>query len=145
MQIRAILCFFAAVALGFSCSAAKESLHDGYYNAEAAEFDDSGWKEYITICVSGGQIISVEYDAFNASGFIRSWCMDYMRTMKAVRRTYPNAYARYYGGKFLSQQNTDDISHLSGATRSHRKFLQLAEAVLDNARQGDNETIFVRF
>ena len=46
-------------------------LQDGYYTAQAAEFSH-GWKEYITIMVKGGSIVSVEYNAENASGFIRS-------------------------------------------------------------------------
>ena len=37
----------------------KTALQDGYYTAQAAEFN-FGWKEYITIMVKGGNIVSVE-------------------------------------------------------------------------------------
>ena len=47
-------------------------LQDGYYTAQAEEFN-YGWKEYITILVKGGNIVSVEYNAENASGFIKMW------------------------------------------------------------------------
>jgi major membrane immunogen (membrane-anchored lipoprotein) len=132
----------AAVAAG-SCLSGGNPLKDGYYSAEAEEFDSYGWKEYISVCVSGGRIIVVEYNAFNKAGFIKSWDMNYMRVMNAVAGIYPNAYTRYYGGKFLEGQGTRDVDTLSGATESHDSFLQLAQAVLENARIGDTATRFV--
>lgn len=38
----------------------KGGIKDGYYTAQAAEFSH-GWKEYVTIMVKGGSIVSVEY------------------------------------------------------------------------------------
>ena len=138
-----VLGLVLAAVLG-SCSAAGYPLKDGYYSAEAAEFDSYGWKEYVTICVSSGQIILVEYNAFNKSGFLKSWDMNYMRVMNASDGTYPNVYTRYYGGRLLSQQGTEDIHYLSGATHSYYSFMQLAEAALVKARQGNAETSLVR-
>jgi major membrane immunogen (membrane-anchored lipoprotein) len=126
-----------------SCSAEKYSLHDGYYGAEAAEFDSDGWKEYAVICVSNGRIILVEYNAFNAAGFIKSWDMGYMREMNTAVGTYPSAFSRYYGGRLLLGQGTENINALSGATRSYRSFMRLADAALENARQGNTETSLV--
>jgi major membrane immunogen (membrane-anchored lipoprotein) len=125
---------------GMGCSAEKYFLHDGYYGAEAAEFDSGGWKEYVIICISNGRIILVEYNAFNAAGFVKSWDMNYMREMNTAIGTYPNAYTRYYGGRLLLGQGTENISALSGATRSYRSFIRLADAALAKARQGDTET-----
>ncbi|MDR0290608.1 MAG: FMN-binding protein [Treponema sp.] len=144
---RSILLFFMAfllfaAGLG-SCSANKTSMHDGYYSAEAAEFDYLGWKEYVTICVSNGQIILVEYNAFNSSGFVKSWDMEYMRTMNAASKSYPNAYTRYYRRRLLSGQGTDNISALSGATHSYHSFIKLADAALEKARDGNTETSLV--
>jgi len=130
-------------ALLCSCTAAKYHIQDGYYSAEEYEFDNFGWKEYVTICVSSGKIILVEYNAFNSSGFLRSWDMNLMREMNSVFNTYPNAYTRYYGRQFLSSQNTEKIDSISGATISHHKFIRLAEAVLDSARSGSSKTCFV--
>ena len=126
-----------------SCSSAENSLKDGYFSAEALEFDSYGWKEYVTICVSSGQIIMVEYDAVNSSGFIKSWDMDYMRVMNAADGTYPNAYTRSYGTKFMENQGIEGVDLLSGATHSYYSFLQLAEAVLESARLGDTSTRLV--
>ena len=57
----------------------QAGLQDGYYTAQVSEFSH-GWKEFITILVKGGSIVSVEYNAENASGFIKSWDNSYMQT-----------------------------------------------------------------
>jgi major membrane immunogen (membrane-anchored lipoprotein) len=136
-----ILFFLSFVFL--SCDAGDPVLKDGYYTACTAEFDSYGWKEYITIRVSDGRVIVVEYNAFNPSGFIKSWDMDYMRVMNATDGTYPSQYTRYYGSQFLALQKTDGIEALSGATTSYYIFLRLADAALENARWGKSESTLV--
>ena len=133
------------VLLTVSCGGRSSFLKDGYYTAEAVGYSPNGWKDYVTISVSGRQIIHIEYNAYNSSGFLRSWDMDYMRRMKAATGTYPSAYSRYYGGLFLENQGTDGIDALSGATYSHKIFLRLVEAVLKNAREGNRKTALVDF
>ena len=86
-------------------------LQDGYYTAQAAEFSH-GWKEYITIMVKGGSIVSVEYNAENASGFIKSWDNAYMQTMLHSNGTYPNEYTRYYANQLLEGQGEGSIDAL---------------------------------
>ena len=142
VNIAGIVCLIIALLL-VSCDRNSSALKDGYYAAEAAVFDEYGWKEYLVICVSGGRIILVEYNAFNPSGFIKSWDMDYMRAMNAVDGTYPNVYSRHYGRLLLENQGTEGIDALSGASHSHPVFLALAEAVLKNAREGNNRTALV--
>ena len=117
-------------------------LQDGYYTAQAAEFSH-GWKEYITIMVKGGSIVSVEYNAENASGFIKSWDNAYMQTMLHTNGTYPNEYTRNYAGQLLDGQGEGTIDAISGATSSHSSFQLLAEAVLEQARKGDSSIAVV--
>ena len=128
-----------------SCGRSYNTLKDGYYTAVAAVFDDYGWKEYVTICVSGGRIILAEYDAYNSSGFIKSWDMDYMRVMEAQDGTYPNAYTRYYSSNLIERQSTSGIDALSGASHSFPSFISLADTVLKNAAEGNNKTTIVMF
>lgn len=120
----------------------KTELQDGYYTAQAAEYN-FGWKEYITIMVKDGSIVSVEYNAENASGFIKSWDNAYMQTMLHSNGTYPNEYTRYYAGQLLEDQKGEHIDALSGATSSYGSFQKLADAVLDQARKGDSSIVFV--
>ena len=120
----------------------KTGLTDGYYTAKAADFSH-GWKEYLTIMVKGGSIVSVEYNAENASGFIKSWDNAYMQNMFHTTGTYPNEYTRYYAGELLENQKGDGIDALSGATSSYGSFQKLAKAVLRQAEQGDSKIAVV--
>ena len=114
----------------------QTGLQDGYYTAQVSEFSH-GWKEYITILVKGGSIVSVEYNAENASGFIKSWDNAYMQTMRQSSGTYPNEYTRYYANQLLEGQGESGIDALAGATSSHGTFQVLAQAVVEQARKGD--------
>ena len=124
-----------------SCKTASE-LQDVYYTAQASEFSH-GWKEYITIMVKGGSIVSVEYNAENPSGFIKSWDNAYMQTMLHSDGTYPNEYMRFYASQLLEDGQADGIDALTGATSSHSSFQKLAEAVLEQARKGDSSIVIV--
>ena len=108
----------------------QNGFQDGYYTAQAAEFSH-GWREYITILVKGGSIVSVEYNAENASGFIKSWDNSYMQTMLHTNGTYPNEYTRYYAKQLLEQQGEGSI-----ATSQ-----MLAQAALEQARKGDSSIV----
>ena len=119
-----------------------EELQDGYYTAQASDYHH-GWKEYITITVKGGKIISVEYNAENASGFIKSWDNAYMQTMLGVTGTYPNEYMRYYAGELLEKQGEEEIDALSGATSSYSSFQKLEAAVIEQAKNGDSNIVLV--
>ena len=130
-------------ALLFSgCGEDEAALKDGYYTAQAADFN-FGWKEYITIMVKGGSIVSVEYNAENASGFIKSWDNAYMQTMLHSNGTYPNEYTRNYANQLLEGQGERNIDGITGATSSHSSFQKLAAAVLEQARQGDSGIVSV--
>lgn len=125
-----------------ACGDNKTELQDGYYTAQAAEFN-FGWKEYITIMVKGGSIVSVEYNAENVSGFIKSWDNAYMQNMFHSNGTYPNEYTRYYAGQLLEKQQGNDIDALAGATSSYSSFQKLAAAVLEQAKKGDSSVVLV--
>lgn len=132
-----------AALLFCSCSSSGNGMVDGFYTAEAAEFDEHGWKEYITIYVKNGAIITVDYNAKNASGFIKSWDMEYMRVMYSTDGTYPNEYTRVYADALLNQQDPGKVDAIAGATHSHGSFQQLAEAAIQQAVLGDENVVFV--
>jgi major membrane immunogen (membrane-anchored lipoprotein) len=132
-----------AIFLCMSCRGNGNALKDGYYTACASAFDSYGWKEYVTVCISSGRISFIEYNAFNESGFLKSWDMDYMRLMNSNDGTYPNAYTRYYASNALKNQGTAGVDVLAGATNSYHSFIRLLDAVLENARQGTEDTHLV--
>ena len=141
-RISAILLSLLLLASLLTACGSPTGLQDGYYTAQAAEFN-FGWKEYITILVKGGRIISVEYNAENASGFIKSWDNAYMQTMLHSNGTYPNQYTRNYANQLLEEQSADGIDAITGATSSWGSFQKLAQAVLEQARQGDSSIVYV--
>ena len=51
----AVCCFLPALMTG--CSPAD--YRDGSYRAEAADFDQSGWKDYVQLTVSGGKVTEI--------------------------------------------------------------------------------------
>ena len=136
-----LLSLLMTAALLTACGG-QAGLQDGYYTAQMSQFSH-GWKEYITILVKGGSIVSVEYNAENASGFIKSWDNAYMQNMLHSNGTYPNEYTRTYAGQLLEGQGQGSIDAISGATSSHGTFQLLAQAVLDQARKGDSSIVFV--
>ena len=136
------LVLIALLLISLTACSEETGLQDGYYTAQAAEFVH-GWKEYITIMVKGGSIVSVEYDAENLSGFIKSWDNAYMQTMLHSNGTYPNEYTRYYAGQLLEKQEDTELDVLAGASTSYGYFYQLAEAVLEQALNGDSSIVIV--
>lgn len=126
----------------FTACGEQTGMQDGYYTAQASEFSH-GWKEYITIMVKGGSIVSVEYNAENASGFIKSWDNAYMQNMLHAQGTYPNEYTRYYAGQLLEGQGEEEIDALTGATSSYGSFQKLEAAVIEQAMKGDSSIAIV--
>lgn len=143
-RILCLLMLLLPMAILTACgdTTAGTTLQDGYYTAQASEFSH-GWKEYITILVKSGSIVSVEYNAENASGFIKSWDNAYMQTMLHAQGTYPNEYTRYYAGQMQKGQGEGAIDALTGATSSYNSFQKLSSAVLEQAKKGDSSIVFV--
>ena len=139
--LAAVLALTAILVTGCA-NGSNGSMKDGYYTAEMSEFS-RGWKEYVTICVNGGSIASVEYNALNASGFIKAWDMAYMRDMGGVSGMYPNRYTREYARQLMENQSADGIDTVSGATSSGNYFRLLADAVIRQAMVGDDDVVIV--
>jgi major membrane immunogen (membrane-anchored lipoprotein) len=118
-------------------------LHDGYFTAEAASFDNYGWKEFVSIYVNSNKIITVEYNAKNESGFIKSWDMEYMRRMNAADGIYPNKYTRLYAVALLNRQDPSRLDAITGATDSYHSFRLLSRAAIEQAKTGDKKVAFV--
>lgn len=136
-----VILVIAALALLLRHS--QRGMKDGYYTAEMAEFDEHGWKEYLCIQIKKGRIVSAEFNARNASGFIKAWDNSYMENMLRVTGTYPNKYTREYVQKLLEQQMDTEIDGISGASSSGNHFKLLAAAVVEQAKKGESDTIEV--
>lgn len=117
-------------------------MRDGYYTAEMAEFSH-GWKEYVCIQVKDDTIVSAEFNAKDASGFIKAWDNEYMRNMGTVSGNYPNQYTREYVRQLLEGQKDTQVDSMAGATHSGDNFRKLVPAVIEQAKKGDSATVQV--
>lgn len=143
ITIGLILVILVLAALVVIVRQSQRGMKDGYYTAEMAEFDEHGWKEYLCIQIKKGKIVSAEFNAKNASGFIKAWDNSYMQNMQTVTGTYPNKYTREYVQKLLDQQTDTGIDGISGASNSGNNFKKLATVVVEQAKKGNSNTIVV--
>ena len=139
----AVLLALAAASALFFPSGGQKAIRDGYYTAEMEDYHH-GWKEFLTIYVNSGKIVTAEYDAKNASGLIKSWDMDYMRRMNKTDGNYPNRYTRAYAAELITRQTAEDMDAISGATESYHLFKALADAAIGQALTGDKKVAFVK-
>lgn len=149
-SVRGLAALGLALALGLApaggCGNTSDSataFQEGYYTAEATSFDSLGWKRFISIYVNQDRIVTVEYNAKNASGFLRSWDMDNMRLINSESGTYPNKYIRSYAGDLLNRQDPALVDPVPGAVKYLKSFQLLAEAAIGRARKGDKNVAFV--
>ena len=127
-----------ALCLCLTGCGSEKGMKNGYYTAEMKEYD-YGWKEYVCIFVKNNTIVSIEFNAKNASGFIKAWDNAYMENMKPVSGTYPNEYTRLYGSRLLESQDIEEVDVVSGATSSGGNFYKLVNAAVEQAREGNSE------
>lgn len=129
---------FAALFIG-GCGS---KMNDGFYTAEMSDYS-YGWKEYLCIMVKNDKIVYAEFNAKDASGYIKAWDNSYMQNMFPVSGTYPNEYTRNYVSQLIETQNTNAVDAISGASTSFNNFQKLSDAVIKQAVKGDSSTIIV--
>lgn len=118
------------------------SMEDGYYTAEMSDFSN-GWKEYVCIQVKNDVVVSAEFNAKNASGFIKAWDNAYMKNMIGLQGTYPNQYTREYVQQLMEGQKDTKVDIVTGATGSGNNFEKLVAAVIEQAKAGDSSVKIV--
>ncbi len=139
-------CGIKALALimlsGMMLAGCGNKMKDGYYTAEMKEFSH-GWKEYVCIQVKDDTIVSAEFNAKDASGFIKAWDNEYMRNMGTECGSYPNQYTREYVGQLIEGQKDIQVDTITGATHSGDNFRKLVPAAIEQAKKGDSTTVQV--
>lgn len=119
-------------------------MRNGYYSAVSADFDELGWKEFITLYVYNNRIVTVEYNARNASGLVLSWDGLAMRTLKAQTYTHPTQLLRRYSEALRNRQAPENVRRVAGDTYFYDSFKQLAAAAIARAKAGDKTVAEVR-
>ncbi len=141
-QIKTVGIILLTTVLLVGCGTKQPKMHDGSYTAQMLEYSN-GWREYVTITVENGEIVTTEYNAENASGFIKSWDNDYMKRMKLAKGTYPNEYTRLYAAQLTGQTKAPKIDVITGASHSGENFQRLSYAVVEQAIKGDSAIVLL--
>ena len=137
----AVLALAVMVVTAFSgCSA---GMKDGTYKAEFKDFDDNGWKDFVSITVEAGKITAVDYDSLNEAGQKKSEDEAYRGYMEPVANTYPAKFFKELEEDLLEQQDLKKVDAVAGATTSSVNFKVLALEAIKHARAGNSETAVV--
>lgn len=136
-----IVAVMASAVLLAGCSA---GMKDGTYKAENKEFDSHGWKDYITVTVSGGKITAVDFDSTNADGMLKTEDPAYKDSMEPVSKTYPVKFCEELEKQLVEKQEPKKVNTVAGATNSSDSFKVLATEVISKGiEKGNTETVVV--
>lgn len=117
-------------------------LKDGTYKAEAAEASH-GWKDYLVVTVSGGEITEIEFDSLDENGNKKSVDPEYRGNMEPVSGTYPEKFFPDIVNEFTAKGSVDKMDNITGATHSTDSFKALMTAALNNAKKGVTDVAIV--
>ena len=137
------VCSLLPVLLMTGCSSA--GYRDGSYRAEAADFDQSGWKDYVQLTVSDGKVTEIEYDAINKEdGRKKTEDLEYQQQYRdAGLGTDPADYTAKLEDSYLECQKSSGVDSVSGATVSTGRFKDLVGALEKRMEQGETGTVAV--
>lgn len=138
---------FAIIAAAVMCAAilsgCSAGMKDGTYKAEYKSYDDHGWKDYVSITVSGGKITAVDYDSLNEAGEKKSADTAYREQMEPVSKTYPEKFSKELEDQLVDKQDVKKVDAVAGATTSSNAFKILATEALSAAKSGKTDTVTV--
>ena len=137
------VCSLLPVLLMTGCSSA--GYRDGSYRAEAADFDQSGWKDYVQLTVSDGKVTEIEYDAISKEdGRKKTEDLEYQQQYRdAGLGTDPADYTAKLEDSYLECQKSNGVDSVSGATVSTGRFKDLVGALEKRMEQGETGTVAV--
>ena len=140
---RYLAIFVSAFLAMFMFTGCSGSMKDGTYRAEYKDFDDHGWKDYVTITVSDGKITEVDYDAVNDNGDKKSADEAYREQMEPISNTYPAKFYKELEDQLVDEQDLKKVDAVAGATNSSNDFKILGMEAMKAAKSGQTDTIIV--
>ncbi|WP_439443480.1 extracellular electron transfer flavoprotein PplA [Listeria aquatica] len=117
------------------------TMTDGTYKLEEQNYDDKGWKGFMSIKVKDGKITDANYDYKNKDGKLKSEDADYEKAMKAKAGTGPKEYLKELNDSLVKNQAAEAVEVVSGATHSSDTFINYANQLIQAAQRGDTTTI----
>lgn len=118
---------------------------DGLYRVEADAFDEHGWKPFVEVQVTDGNVAGVTFDYEDESGNLKTADAEYKKNMEAQSGTYPEKYTNELEQQLLDKQIISQVDTITGATQSSANFVALVEYALDDmAEVGDTQTAVIK-
>ena len=137
----AVLCVFALTACA---ETALTNLKDGTYRAEYKNFDTYGWKDFIEVTVTDGEISQLVYDAVNIDdGSLKSEDEAYKQQMEPIVGTYPSKYTKDLINQFMESNTISAVDVVAGATQATGSFKTLLTNIAPNLQNGDTAVVLV--
>jgi len=125
----------------------KEPLQDGTYSVIFDEPDPTNWKAFMSLEINNGEIVSVDYDYEGTGenqGKLKSEDIAYNEAMLATKGTNPVIYLEKLENALLLHQNPDEVDTVSGATTSSKDFRTFSAALLEAAKEGNEDQIILK-
>ncbi len=137
------VCSLIPALLMTGCS--PKEFKDGSYRAEASDYDQYGWKDYVQLTVSDGKVTKIEFDALHEQDSVKkSEDLKYQQQYReAGLGTDPADYSTRLEDSYLEAQKSSSIDSVSGATISTGRFKQLTKALEKRMEMGETGTITV--
>lgn len=125
----------------------KKPLQDGTYSVIFDEPDSTNWKAFMSLEILNEEIVSVNYDYEGTGenqGKLKSEDTAYNEAMYATKGTNPVIYLDKLEKSLLLHQNPDEVDTVSGATTSSKDFRTFSTALLEAAKEGNEELIILK-
>ncbi|KKD50304.1 extracellular electron transfer flavoprotein PplA [Listeria seeligeri] len=119
------------------------TMTDGTYKLEEKNYDDKGWKAFMSIEVKDGKITKANYDYKNEDGKLKSEDADYEKAMKEAEGTGPQEYLKQLSDSLVKNQSASTVEVVSGATHSSDAFINYANQLIQAAQKADTTTISI--
>ncbi|MFV0353004.1 MAG: hypothetical protein ACK5JF_11980 [Oscillospiraceae bacterium] len=142
-KIAAVVISLLMLAVIVSGCSTEFNFKDGTYTAEFADYDSSGYKEYIVVTVEEGIVTRMEYDAKNANGDLRSADEQYKADMEALEGTSPNQYVQDLINQYMEKHDITKVDVVAGATYATENFVALFIALEPSMSSGDTAAVVV--
>ncbi len=147
--MKKVISFVLCAVMALSTTGCAESrvntnaLVDGTYHTEFLDFDAYGWKDYVEVTISEGELVEVVYDSVDKDDNLKSEDMGYKADMEAIVGTYPAKYNRDLINQFIESGKVTSVDIVAGATESTGNFKTLIVATMKNAVAGNTETAVI--
>ncbi|WP_430535915.1 extracellular electron transfer flavoprotein PplA [Listeria rocourtiae] len=117
------------------------TMTDGTYKLQEKNFDDKGWKGFMTITVKDNAITKSDYNYENKDGKLKTDDADYEKNMKAKVGTGPQEYIPALNDSLVAKQSAADVEVVTGATHSSDSFINYSNQLIQAAQRADTATI----